>query len=198
LLPPASLYWVAEAPTPAPLVPAGELEGLVLELEAVLDGLVVELDGLVLELALDDPAEVREPAPIDAFARMKLSALDAAPAAALPLVPVAAGPLPDCRHPVTVIVWLERLLEPVCEAVLLPDCPLCAPTPTLSAAARTVPKRTLRFICVCLPLLPPSQSHSSGRAPARRVECVRRQVFVQTDCRQTVLGFAIAARRLPQ
>jgi hypothetical protein len=33
---------------------------------------------------------------------MKVSALDAPPAVALPLVPVADGPLPDCRHPVTV------------------------------------------------------------------------------------------------
>jgi len=102
LLPPASLYWVAEAPMPDPPVPAVELDGLVLELDALLDGLVLELDGLVLELALEDPAELPEPAPIDAFARMKVSALDAPPAVALPLVPVADGPLPDCRHPVTV------------------------------------------------------------------------------------------------
>ena len=91
MLPPASLYWVAEAPMPDPPVPAVEL-----------DGLVLELDGLVLELALEDAAELPEPAPIDAFARMKVSALDAPPAVALPLVPVADGPLPDCRHPVTV------------------------------------------------------------------------------------------------
>ena len=87
---------------PDPPVPAVELDGLVLELDALLDGLVLELDGLVLELALEDPAELPEPAPIDAFARMKVSALDAPPAVALPLVPVADGPLPDCRHPVTV------------------------------------------------------------------------------------------------
>src|SRR5436190_1020024 len=111
---------------PAPLVPAVELDGLVVELDAVLDGLEVELDavldGLVVELLVEDPAEVRDPAPIDAFARMKLSALDAPPLLALPLVPVADGPEPDCRHPVTVIDWFERLLEPACDPVLLaPD-----------------------------------------------------------------------------
>src|SRR4051794_28067523 len=109
---------------PAPLVPAVELDGLVLELDAVLDGLEVEL-------VLEEPAELREPAPIAAFARMKLSALDAPPALALPLVPVADAPLPDCRQPVTVTDWLERLLDPACDpALLLPDCPDCAPTPT--------------------------------------------------------------------
>jgi len=107
---------------PAPLVPAVELDGLVLEL----DGLVLELDavleGLEVELVLEDPAELREPAPIAAFARMKLSALDAPPALALPLVPVADAPVPDCRQPVTVTDWLERLLDPACD----PGC--CCPT----------------------------------------------------------------------
>jgi len=126
LLPPVSLYWVADAPMPAPLVPAVELDGFVVELDAVLDGLDVELDavldGLEVELLAEDPVDEREPAPIDAFARMKLSALDAPPLLALPLVPVADAPVPDCKHPVTVIDWFERLLEPACDPVLLaPD-----------------------------------------------------------------------------
>src|SRR4051812_17487284 len=121
---------------PAPLVPAVELEGLDVELEGLDVELEALLEGLDVELLLADPVALREPAPIDAFARMKLSALEAPPALALPLVPVAEAAVPDCKQPVTVIDWFERLLEPACDpALLLPDCPLplCAPTPTLSA-----------------------------------------------------------------
>jgi hypothetical protein len=113
------------------------------------------------------------PLPMLAFVRMKLSAFDAAPApavapAAVPLVPVVDEDeaLSDAiRHPVTVVDWPLRLLV-VCELgdwvvgllvpvpVPAPDgvCPapegVCAPTPTLSAAARTDPKRIFRFICI--------------------------------------------------
>jgi hypothetical protein len=58
------------------------------------------------------------------------------------VVPVAPLPLPIadalCRQPVYVMVWPLVLLCPlvplVCE-------PVCAPTPTAMAAAKTVPKR---------------------------------------------------------
>src|SRR4051794_20036429 len=114
---------------------------------------------------------------------MKLSALDAPPPVALPLVPVAEAPVPDCRQPVTVIDWFERLLEPACDpALLAPDCPLCAPTPTLSAAAKTVPKRTLRFMCV-VPPVGCLQFHRPHHVAPRRVpvECVLRLPLVQPD-----------------
>ena len=138
MLPPTSLYCVAAAllalPLPLPLVPA------VAPVPAVaLDG--AELDGLAA--VLDDAPGVRPPAPMLAFARMKLSAPDAAPPAALPLVPVAEGALDDCRQPVTVTLWLDLLLDDgVCGELL----PVCAATPTLIAAARIDPNTTLRFI----------------------------------------------------
>jgi len=115
----------AVAPAPAPAV---ELDG-------------DELDGFAA--VVDAPPEVRAPAPMLALARMKLSALDAPPAVALPLVPVADGALPDCRQPVTVTLWLDLLVEDGVCGELVPD---CAATPTLIAAARIDPNTTLRFI----------------------------------------------------
>ena len=134
MLPPTSLYCEAAELLALPLVPA-VAPALAVELAGD------ELDGLAA--VLDDAPGVRPPAPMFAFARMKLSALDAAPPAALPLVPVADGALDDCRQPVTVTVWLDLLLEDGVCGELVPD---CAATPTLIAAARIDPNTTLRFI----------------------------------------------------
>ena len=87
------MYWDADALIAPPLVPAVELEG-------------VEDDGLAV---LDAPPGAREPAAAFALARMKLSALDAPAAVAAPDVPVADGADDDCKQPVIVTVWLERL-----------------------------------------------------------------------------------------
>ena len=136
MLPPTSLYCEAAELLALPLVPA----------VAPAPAPAVELDGDVLDglaAVLDDAPGVRAPAPMFALARMKLSALDAAPPAALPLVPVADGALDDCRQPVTVTLWLDLLLDDgVCGELL----PVCAATPTLIAAARIDPNTTLRFI----------------------------------------------------
>jgi len=88
------LYWDAEALIAPPLVPAVELEAC------------VEDDGLAV---LDAAPGAREPAAALALARMKLSALEAPAPVAVPDVPVADGADDDCRQPVMVTVWLERL-----------------------------------------------------------------------------------------
>ena len=80
-------------PVAEPLVPAVELDGLAVELG--------ELEGLPAVLAA--APGVRPPADLFTFARMKLSALDAPAPLAVPVVPVADGPVPDCRQPVTVM-----------------------------------------------------------------------------------------------
>jgi hypothetical protein len=140
LFPPASLYWEADVLVAEPLVPAVELDGLAVELG--------ELEAL--PAGLGEAPGVRPPADAFTFARMKLSALDAPAALAVPVVPVADGPVEDCRQPVTVMDWLALLVGDagVC-GELVAD---CAATPTLIAAARTDPNTTLRFICVVPPV----------------------------------------------
>jgi hypothetical protein len=95
LLPPVSLYWLAEELEPAvPAAPAPAAPAPAAPAPAA-------------------PAPLLEPDPMLAFARMKSSDLDeedgapavGAPPGSLPLVPVALA-VSDCRQPVTVTVLL--------------------------------------------------------------------------------------------